>query len=111
MTPCNAQLVRVVIAKVRNKARLCEMLRAVPVVQGREDWNCVSWVREAVGTVWKGNVLGTRLAGWEEVRTRALEYVERKKGEHRFDGKAEPGRFDVVKPATFDGLRKVELIE
>jgi len=110
--PNNAQLVRVVIGKVKNKARLFDRIRSVKVVQGDLKWTCISWVREAIGVVLRDSeVLGTSFKNWEEVRIAALKYVDEKKVQHRFDGKASPGRFDIMKAATYDALEKRELIE
>jgi len=110
--PNNAQLVRVVIGKIKDKSRLFNSLRAVNVVQGDLDWNCVSWVKEASEAVLSDSAaIGTSLKEWEEVRTAALKYVDEKKAQHRFDGKAPHGRFDVTKAATYDALEKRELVE
>lgn len=101
-----------VIGKVKNTARLFEILRSVDVVQGDPDWNCVTWVREALESVWRASdALGTRLRDWDAVKIAALKYVIEKQNQHRFDGKAPTGRFDMMKAATYDALKKKETIE
>jgi len=112
LKPNNAQLVRIVISKVKNSVRLLEALRSVAVVQGDPDWNCISWVRAALEAVWRDpKALGTGLKDWESVKMCALDYVQKKKDQHRFDGKAPPGRFDVYKAATYDALQRREIVE
>ncbi|RAL17364.1 uncharacterized protein BO97DRAFT_409809 [Aspergillus homomorphus CBS 101889] len=80
-------LVRVMIAKIENRARLAEILRRTPIRQGQAGWNCVSWVKEALERLtakWK--VLGTNVVEWETVRHAAMDYCQQKKNQHRFDG-------------------------
>jgi hypothetical protein len=102
-------VVRILIAKVQNKDRLAEVLRQIPVRQGQQGWNCVAWIREALDElqVSKG-VVGRSVVEWETVRNAAMEYCQRKRDEHRFDGK---GSFDATRVATFDLIQGRETIE
>lgn len=54
--------------------------------------------------------MGTSQLDWQIVRDTAMRYIEEKKTQHRFDGKAKKGQFDNHKPATFDLLTGKELI-
>ncbi len=68
--------------------------------QGYEEWNCVSWVQEALSWVaHDGKALGTCRTDWKYVRDTAMEYVAKKAAEHRFDGKAQ---FDSRVVLTWD---------
>lgn len=101
-------LVRLLVAKVTDRDRLLQVLRAVPVVQDDPDWNCVLWVREALSTLEKdGRAVGTSQLDWQTVRNAAMTYCQKKKNAHRFDGKA---KFDMTKPATYDLLEMKETI-
>lgn len=53
--------------------------------------------------------LGTSVVEWEKVRGGATDYCQRKKDQHRFDGK---GNFDMRKVPTYDLIeRKRSLYE
>ncbi len=54
--------------------------------------------------------MGTSQLDWKIVRDTAMRYIEGKKTQHRFDGKAPKGQFDTRKPATCDLLTGKELI-
>lgn len=83
-------LARVVIAKVADRERLFQILRSVPVIQANPAWNCVIWVKEALAAVQAdGKAIGTAKLDWQTVRDAAMEYVEKKKEAHRFDGKVQ----------------------
>lgn len=101
-------LVRVVLAKVENVEKLVQLLRQIPIRQGEEGWNCVYWVKEALAQVEKSKgVVGTSVLDWETLRDAALTYCQRKKDEHRFDGK---GKYDTQRVATYDLIQKKETI-
>lgn len=100
-------LIRIVVAKITNLRRLQAILRAVPILADKEDWNGVSWVQEALRLASEDNqALGTRVEDWAAIRDEAMRYVGEKKHGHRFDGL---GDFDVSKPATWDMLQAKEL--
>lgn len=95
-------LVRIMIGKIEKMDRLLSILRRVPIRQGQRGWNCVSWVREALETLdADGRALGSSVTEWQRVRDGAMWYVEKKKGEHRFDGK---GNYNMKYAATYDLL-------
>lgn len=101
-------LVRVMIGKVEKKDRLENVMRSVPVVQGDVAWNCVVWIREALKRLQEdGKAMGTAMLEWQTVRNATMEYAQRKRSQHRFDGQ---GNFDMQKAATFDLLAGVEIV-
>lgn len=107
-TPTNMLLVRVVIGKVQDDNHLVDILRGIPIRQEQGGWNCVFWVKEALETlVADGKALGTHVIEWERVRDEAMAYCQRKKGEHRFDGK---GSFDMSLVPTYDLIERREII-
>lgn len=79
-------LVRVLVGKIENDERGKALLRNVPVKGDQPGWNCVGWVEEALEALHRdGRVLGTSISSWQLIRDTAMEYVDRKKREHRFD--------------------------
>lgn len=111
--PAGGILVRILVAKVHNRHQLQQLLQEshVPIRQGKEGWNCISWVQEALSVlVGSENVLGSGVTDWEGIRAAAMSYVTKKKEEHRFDGRAEQGRFDCSLVPTFDLIRGQEAI-
>ncbi|KAG4441311.1 hypothetical protein IFR05_003239 [Cadophora sp. M221] len=101
-------LVRIMVGKVESTERLVNILRNVPIRQGLEDWNCVSWVHEALEAVAADDkALGTHRVDWQAVRDASMWYVGEKKAQHRWDGS---GDFDVKYAATYDLLAKKETI-
>ena len=101
-------LVRVMIAKVENKDRLNNIMRNTPVRQGVTGWNCVSWVQEALQSLEADKkVLGTGVTEWTKVRDAAMDYCQRKKDAHRFDGQ---GSYNMKKAATYDLVERKETI-
>ncbi|POS73721.1 hypothetical protein DHEL01_v207890 [Diaporthe helianthi] len=115
MNPTAMILVRVIIGKVVSLERVASVLRNVPVNGGQPGWNCISWLRDALemlradGKALSGS-RSSAAAAWEEDREAALGYVRRKEREHRFDGKAAPGWFDMSRVATYDFLRGEEVV-
>jgi len=119
----NQLLVRVMIAKVRDRERLIRTLGTVDVVQGDKNFNCVSWLREALAVLQRSNankdadndktrsaadrVLGSCELDWKTVRDAAMGYCQKKKDQNRFNNK---GNFDVknLRPPTFDLLQMKE---
>jgi hypothetical protein len=112
-TECNLKatqmlLIRVLIGKVANGPRTVEILRNTPIRQGEPGWNCVGWVKEALETLKAdGKALGTSSLEWSTVRDEAMGYCQRKKDQHRFDGK---GNFDMSKAPTYDLLKHREIV-
>jgi hypothetical protein len=103
----NALLARVLIAKLVDTQAVMDMLRNVPVVQGREDWNCVAWVRDAIAAL-RGaekRVLGNKTAvrlEWGKVRDGVMGFMDEKRRQRRWDGSQAWGECNVLWPATFD---------
>lgn len=101
-------LVRIMIGKVEDKNRLTAILRNTPIKQGQPGWNCVWWVKEALERVKDdGKALGTSVLEWEKVKDGAMCFCQKKKDEHRFDGK---GNFDMGRAATYDLIEQKETI-
>ncbi|KFY64528.1 hypothetical protein V496_03178 [Pseudogymnoascus sp. VKM F-4515 (FW-2607)] len=80
-------VVRVLLGDVSHIDMVDSLLEAVPVGEGRkEDFNCVSWVKDALlrldqaGVISRGDV-----SGWESVERTALDYVTEKKQQGRFE--------------------------
>ncbi|KAK7515054.1 uncharacterized protein IWZ02DRAFT_383101 [Phyllosticta citriasiana] len=104
----NALLVRIMIGKVEKKNRLVELIRGTPIRPNQNGWNCVEWVKEALLSIQTdGKAIGTSVLDWKQVRDGALLFCERKKNQHRFDGK---GEFDMEKAATYDLIEQRETI-
>lgn len=102
-------LVRVCVGKIEKNDRVREILRQVPVRDSVEGWNCVSWVKEALRMLEAdGESIGTSELDWAKVRDAAMAYVQKKKDEHRFDGR---GSHDKSKVATFNLLEGKETIQ
>lgn len=101
-------LVRVMIAKVENKDRFISIIRNTPVRQDVAGWNCVGWVQEALQSLEADEkALGTGVTEWTKVRNAVMEYCQRKKDEHRFDGQ---GNYDMTKAPTYDLVERKEKI-
>lgn len=106
--PSSGVLVRIIIAEVKDADRLKHVFEAVPYPRLRSDgWTCVSWVQEALQkSIEDGSCLGRSLSEWDQIRSKALWYVTKKKAEHRFDGLAD---FDQCTIATYDALNAQEI--
>ena len=108
LVPTKMLLVRVLIGKVANMDRLKIALRATPVVQGDQMWNCVMWVKNALEVLQaEGGALGTCELGWTTVRDAAMAYCQEKRDQHRFDGS---GNFDLSRAPTYSLLEGRETI-
>ncbi|KJZ69099.1 hypothetical protein HIM_11506 [Hirsutella minnesotensis 3608] len=109
MAPTNMILIRVIVAKVVDKKKLQTILRGIPVRPERPGWTCKSWVKEAFEALQNGRAI-SRSLDWASSSETALWYAEQKKSEHRFDGQAEPGKFDETQVATWSTLDGSEVI-
>ncbi|KAG9241590.1 hypothetical protein BJ878DRAFT_220797 [Calycina marina] len=108
LQPTNALLVRVMIGKIERKDHAVDIIRKTPIKPGEPGWNCVIWVKEALTALQAdGKALGTSNVDWNAVRDAGMWYVEKKKAEHRFDGK---GTYDSSKAPTWDLLEGRETI-
>lgn len=100
-------LIRVVVGKVEDAARLDLILRQVPVREDDVGWNCVTWVRDALTALEKdGKALGTSQTNWNKVRQVAMTYCEQKKKRGRF----QPGDYDPRKVPTYDLMDQKETV-
>lgn len=106
----NMILARVMIGKVVDPEGLKRLMRSIQVKNNDSAWNCVAWIKDGLAKLAEGKVMGTSQLKWQIVRDTVMRYVEEKKTQHRFDGKAQKGQFDTRKPATFDILTGKELI-
>ncbi|KAI9700031.1 MAG: hypothetical protein M1836_002565 [Candelina mexicana] len=108
LAPTNMLLVRVMIAKVEDHGQLSSVLRSTPIRQGEQGWNCVLWIKEALEELQaNGKALGTRVTEWAKVREGVMTYIQRKKDQHRFDGR---GHFDTSKVPTYDLIEQKETV-
>ncbi|KAK5701339.1 hypothetical protein LTR17_022669 [Elasticomyces elasticus] len=106
MAPTQSILARVVVGKVVSQKRLEAILRSTPIQREQADWNCVAWVQEALQALKDdGRALGTCFSDWPSVRNAAMNYVQQKIVQHRYDGKAD---FDQRQVATWDLLEGKE---
>jgi len=100
LAPTGMLLVRIMVGKVENTARLSSIIHDIPIRQGLPDWNCVTWVQEGLQKLQiDKEAMGTSILEWDKVRDGAMEYCQRKKNEHRFDGQ---GSYDPRKAPTYD---------
>ncbi|KAK0367619.1 hypothetical protein CLIM01_15024 [Colletotrichum limetticola] len=107
MAPTSMLLIRVVVAKIKDRHRLQSIFEGTPLRPEVEDWNCVGWAKEGFESALRdGNVLGTSAVSWKSVRDTAMWYIEKKKTEHRFDGTV---ICDPTKAPTWDMLENKEL--
>ncbi|KAL2811547.1 hypothetical protein BDW59DRAFT_177083 [Aspergillus cavernicola] len=108
LAPTSMLLVRITIGKVADTSRSVDILRNTPIRQGQPGWNCVSWVKEALeGLNADTKSLGTNVTEWSRVRNAAMDYCQRKKDQHRFDGQ---GNFDMRRVPTYDLMEQKEII-
>ncbi|KAG2022069.1 hypothetical protein GB937_004163 [Aspergillus fischeri] len=103
LTPTSILLVRIMVGKVADGNRLVEILRNTPIRQGQPGWNCEALDKLKVDS----KALGTSVIEWEKVRNEAMNYCQRKKDQHRFDGQ---GNFDSDKVPTYDLMERKEII-
>jgi hypothetical protein len=85
-------LVRIVIAKVVSIDALEKVLNSVPVYQvddvdqiKAQSFSCKTWVQSAVEALAKQGAI-VKLGDWEGIKTSALQYVEKKVEEGRWNG-------------------------
>ena len=106
--PTGMLLVRIMLGKIEDRARVLHVLRNTPIRQGQPDWNCVTWVMEVLeGLRADGRAMGTSVLKWARVRDAAMDYCQRKKDQHRFDGQ---GSYDTSKASTYDLIERKETI-
>jgi hypothetical protein len=93
-------VVRILLGDVSRIDLVDSLLEAVPVGQGsKEDFNCVSWVRDALlGLNQAGVISRGDISDWESVERTALDYVNEKKQQGRFES---GWKGDTSRVATF----------
>ncbi|KFY16275.1 hypothetical protein V492_01451 [Pseudogymnoascus sp. VKM F-4246] len=91
-------VVRILLGDVNRIDQVDSLLESVPVGEGsKEDFNCVSWVRDALLQLHQAEVIiRGDISDWESVERTALAYVNEKKQQGRF----ESGWLDHGTPAT-----------
>ena len=108
LMPSRMILVRILIGKVEDKERLVNIIRNTPIRHDQAGWNCVSWVSEVLQRLKAdAKAMGTSILEWQQVRDQAMIYCQKKRDEHRFDGK---GTYDSSKVPTYDLLERKEMI-
>lgn len=100
-------LVRITVAKIIKPEEVEMILRAIPIVQNNPDWDCITWVKDALTALDQSGCFGTRQSEWTVVKQAAIEYVTRKVTEHRFDGKI---KVDTEKVPTYDLIDRKEVV-
>ena len=81
----NSLLVRVMIGKIENLARLTAILRSIPVIQNDPGWRCRTWCANALAAIAAdGGALGTSVLNWQQIEQFARSYAGRKTAQGRF---------------------------
>ena len=100
-------LVRIVVAKIKDRRRLQSILKDTPLRPEVEGWNCVWWVQEALENACRDpSAIGSCIQDWECVRDTAMWYVTKKRAENRFDGSVP---YDSNEAPTWDMLEGKEV--
>lgn len=100
-------LARILIAKIEDEARLVDIFRSTPVVQGDPDWRCRTWVAGALQRIKEdGGAVGTAQLDWDEIERVAREYVGKKTESGRYSRLED---LELPRP-TWDMLRGKELL-
>jgi len=105
-------LVRVKIAEVVDSLRLRELFKTVPIPEGESDpdFNCVVWTREALQRAWAdSSLVDTGGLTWETLKTRSLEYADRKVAEGFSSKEVREASIGVLPPPTLDLVTNEEI--
>lgn len=97
-------LVRVLLAEFIQDKTLEKLFAEAPVVQEDTNFNCITWVRQALLRMKEAGII--RIEDWESIQRTALEYVHKKKQQGRFEASWEGNCSGV---ATFDLISGVEI--
>jgi hypothetical protein len=98
-------LVRILIAKIDDRARLDVILQQAPVKDGVKHWNCVIWLKDALELIGKDKkALGTSVLAWDTIRKTAMDYCNQKKADGRFTS----AKYNPEKVQTYDLLERRE---
>lgn len=79
--------VRIAVAKIVDAVQLETVLKSVPVVQADANWDCMTWLKNALAALDTSGCLGTRRLGWKLVKQTGRDYVKRKLAVRRSDGR------------------------
>ncbi|KAL4982938.1 hypothetical protein BDW68DRAFT_191726 [Aspergillus falconensis] len=96
LAPTSMLLVRIIVGNVADTSRSVEILR-----------NTLSDKEALEGLNADTKSLGTSVTEWSRVRNAAVDYCQRKKDQHRFDGQ---GNFGMRKVPTYDLMEQKEII-
>lgn len=101
-------VVRILLGEIGPLGLVDSLLASVPVGQGsKEDFNCVSWVRDALHQLDEAGVLCRGdISDWESIESTALSYVNKKKEQGRFES---GWGDDFSRVATYDYIWKREI--
>ncbi len=83
----NSLDVRIAVAKVVDPVQLGIVIKAVPVVQNDQSWDCITWTRNALAALDSSGCLGARRLDWELVEKTAIDYIRQKISAPRFNGR------------------------
>ncbi|KAK3933570.1 hypothetical protein QBC46DRAFT_326314 [Diplogelasinospora grovesii] len=97
-------LVRIRVSKVADLARLQEILRQVPVVQGDPSWTCRIWVRDAIAALNADGRALKKPVNWPAVEARGPQYVQEKIAANRWGAGA-----DLSTAPTWDMMKNKEM--
>ncbi|KAI1480122.1 hypothetical protein F4774DRAFT_409280 [Daldinia eschscholtzii] len=100
-------LARVRIAKITDETRLLDIFRNTPIVQNDPDFNCRSWLIDALSRVADdGKAVGRAELEWEKIEQTARGYV----GEKAASGRYDMGQDMAAPKPTWDLLEEKELV-
>ena len=103
----NSLLIRVMIGKIEDLARLLTILRSVPIIQNDPGWRCRTWCADALAAIAAdGKAVGTSELDWQRVEQIARWYAGQKTAQGRFATSAL-----LIRPKpTWDLLGNKEMI-
>lgn len=77
---------RILVGEVPSIELAERIFADTPVVQNDPMFNCVVWVQEALERLSRDEIGGKKLKfGWDKIQNTALEYVNEKKRQSRFE--------------------------
>jgi len=80
-------LVRVLLGKLESGSidKVTRLFAEVPVVQDDPEFNCITWVRRALLRLKQSDIVEGDKLEWDKIKQTALDYVEKKKQQGRFE--------------------------
>lgn len=100
-------LIHITIAEVDDHAKLVGVFERVNIPQGDPNFNCRTWVRDAIRAVSHARCLGRRSVDWETIEKKAFEYVATKRDLGRW---RKEGPWEIRRPATWDLIEGRETV-